>query len=63
MIKGTRTAPVYDTYTFGEQEFKNLLGIGDDPHGVLHVDVSFAGRTVTVTMGLGEPDPGAEITE
>lgn len=50
MIKGTRRSPGYITYTFGEQEFKKLLGIGDDPHGVLTVEVSFSKRAVTVTM-------------
>lgn len=50
MIKGTRKASEHVTYTFTEQEFKDLLGIGDDPQGVLTVGVSFAAHTVTVTM-------------
>jgi hypothetical protein len=49
MIKGTRKTTEYVTYTFGEQEFKDLLGI-DDPAGVLVVQTDFYQRTITVTM-------------
>jgi hypothetical protein len=55
MIKGTRTTPEYITYTWSEDEFKQLLGIGDDPHGVLTVDASFTSRTITVTMSNTKP--------
>jgi hypothetical protein len=52
MIKGIRKTPEYVTYTFGEFEFKALLGI-DDPAGVLTVQADFAQRTITVTMSPG----------
>jgi hypothetical protein len=50
MIKRTRQGPEYTTYTFSVQEFKDLLGIGDDPAGVLLVQADFSARTITVTM-------------
>jgi hypothetical protein len=40
----------YITYVYPITEFKQLLGIGDDPHGILTVDVNFYTRKVTVTM-------------
>lgn len=50
MIKSVSKTPQYTTYTYGEQEFKDLLGIGGDPSGVLLVRTSYEDRTVTVTM-------------
>lgn len=50
MIKSVSKAPQYTMYTFGEQEFKDLLGIGDDPAGVLIVTTSYGNQKVTVTM-------------
>lgn len=55
MIKGISKAAERTTYTFGEQEFKDLLGIGDDPAGVLLVHSSLSGRTITVTMMSNAP--------
>ena len=56
MIKGIRKSPEYTTYTYEEQEFKDLLGIGNDPDGVLAVHADFTRQVITVTMdGTGDP--------
>lgn len=50
MEKGIDKSPEYRTYTFDEKEFKEKLGISDDPAGILLVRVDFGTNKIQVMM-------------
>ena len=58
----TKQPKTYKRFEFGEEEFKQLLGI-DWPGGVLDVSVNFSRKTVTITMSVGVGQDGSPVKE